>query len=868
MAAKERAIRRPPFVLGRRRIISLAFLATALGSAVLPGPAPAQQPSERPAPWGANVTPPAPILGLNDARPILPLEFSRAWLEKVEAVRLRRDELAAAGRLDGMTPAELAREGGALTGRLRIPVIPFRYSDVAVPFPVEDLQERLFGASRGDTMSFSDYWEEVSGGLMRVDGYVAPWVTLRRPAQHYLPAERYGWSSFGRIVELRQDVLAAIDRHIDFAQFDNDGPDGIPNSGDDDGFVDFVALVYALPCTPEGRAEARAGAIWPHRAAMAPFETSSIGADGKPIRIADYVILAAVDPATCGPLPIGVLAHEAGHALGLPDLYDYDGSSQGIGAWGLMGTGSHSSEYSPAHLSAWEKEQLGWVTVSWLTKADSAMAIAPVQHSRTVYRSDGERGNYLLFENRQRIGSDRGLPGEGLLIWRVDPERAELGAWNTDERRAAVSLIEADGRGGLARGERAGAGDPFPGRTGRDWFRSHSAGGLQLTQIRVEDRTVHAHLVAGAAYPSLIASPEVLRMTALAGGQPVAQTIDIHRIGGAEFRWRPVTTRSKRWLDIARNGDALILTADPTGLVAGTYNDTIRVVGDDGVLLTQVHVEFYLATPGVGQIVATELPWSWGVAVRAGRILQASYGWDQLGLRPRPRVLQLWEGASHPQTLTRLAADALYAPIIDPRDGAVFVLARARHANYLYQIEPGGNARIIATRIGTHPAYGAAILPDGSIAVAEWSGDISHVRRDGSVHPWMSLGVNIYQIASDDEGNIFAATFNGDVMRITPQGGVRVIDTGFGPGRLVAVATTATGDLIAAERGGQGRILLIPENGQREVVYRSPAAHFYGLAVDGRFVYALDLTQRHLLRFPLPEPRTIIAQHRTPAPQD
>jgi hypothetical protein len=371
---------------------------------------------------------------------------------------------------------------------------------------------------------------------------------------------------------------------------------------------------------------------------------------------------------------------------------------------------------------------------------------------------------------------------------------------------------------------------------------------------------VLAQLHAGEAYPALIATPEVLRMTALAGGQPVTQTIEIRRTGGADHEWRHATTRRKRWLDIKRDGDALVLTGNPTGLTGGTYSDTIRIVGRDGTVLAQAHVEFYLAAPGIGQIVATELPWSWGVAVHSGRILQASYGWDQLGMRPRPRLLQLWDGNTHPRTLTRLGADALYAPIIDPRDGAAFVLARARDGNFLYQIRPNGDAHVIAQRIGSNPAYGAALLPDGSIAVAEWDGLISHVRRDGSVTPWMSLGVNIYQIASDGDGNIFAATFSGDVMRITPAGEVRVIETGFGAGRLVAVATTPAGDLIAAERGGQGRILLIRDGGRRDVVYRSGGAHYYGLAVDGRFVYALDLTQRHLLRFPLPESSAVIAR--------
>jgi M6 family metalloprotease-like protein len=854
MAAKERAIRRPTLKIGRCRAALIVLLASAFASILLGETAHGQQPTQRPVSWGSNVAPPTFILGLNDARPVLPLEFSRAWLEKVESVRLRRDELGAAGLLDGVTPEQLAKLGAALSGHLRIPVIPVRYSDVREPFPEERLHERMFGPSRGDTVSFSDYWHEVSGGLLKVDGAVTPWVTLRRPARHYLPAEHFGWSSFGRIVDLRTEVLKAADRLVDFSQFDNDGPDGIPNSGDDDGYVDFVAILYALPCPGDGRA----GAIWPHRAAMPPFETSSIGASGEPILIADYVILPALDPVTCGPLPIGVLAHETGHALGLPDLYDYDGTSQGIGAWGLMGTGSHASEYSPAHLSAWEKEQLGWVQVSWLTDADSAIALPPVQQSRTVYRFDGENGDYLLFENRQKLGSDRFLPGSGLLIWRIDPERAELGAWNSDERKAAVGLVEADGRGDLARGLRADAGDPFPGRTRRSWFRSHVAGGLQLTGLTVEDQVVRGHLVAGSAYPALIAQPDALRMTTLAGGSSITQAIEIRRAGGADFQWNP--SGSAPWLTLERVDDSLILTANPDLLVAGSYGDTIRILGDDGATLAQVHVDFYLATPGVGQIVATELPWSWGIAVHGGRILQASYGWDQLGLRPRPRVLQLRDGASHPQTLARLAADALYSPIIDPADGAKFVLARARDGNYLYQLHGNGDAQIIAKRIGSKPAYGAAVLPDGSIAVAEWSGDISHVRRDGSVHPWMSLGTHVYQIASDAAGNIYAAAFSGEVIQIAPDGTRRITDTGFGAGRLVAVATTPAGNLLAAERGGQGRILQLNRDGSREIVYRSPGARFYGLAVDDGFLYALDMTQRQLLRVPLPEPRIIVAE--------
>ncbi|HEX6134882.1 MAG TPA: M6 family metalloprotease domain-containing protein [Longimicrobiales bacterium] len=801
---------------------------------------------KRPAPWSGTVTPPVSIMGLEDARPYMPLELSRAWLGKVESVRVRRDQLAAEGRLYGVPSDVLAQRGAALSGRLRIPIIPVHYADVALPFSTDVLEQRLFGQSAGDTVSFSDYWTEVSGGLLKVEGEIAPWVTTTRPARYYLDPEQHGWSSFGRITELREEVLtAALDR-LDFSQFDNDGPDGIPNSGDDDGYVDFIAIVYAVSCPGDGRA----GGIWPHRAAMPPFETRSIGASGEPIRIADYVVLPVIDPMTCGPMRIGVLAHETGHALGLPDLYDYDGSSQGIGAWGLMGTGSHATMHSPAHLGAWEKEQLGWVTVDSVSGADSTIVLRPVQQSRTVYRVQGDGSDYLLLENRQRIGSDRFLSGSGLLVWHIDPERAELGAWNSDERRAAVGIIEADGRNDLGRGRRADSGDPFPGRTQRSTFSTEVAGGVQLTGIELEEGILRAQLKTHVQHRALVASPEVLRMTALAGADAVRQRVSVRRTGRDAIDWTPVTTAS--WLEGQRDEDALVITAEPDGLAAGTYTDTIDIRDVSRTTLAQVIVSFYVAAPGVGQIIATELPWSWGVSVSAGRILQASYGWDQLGLRPRPRVLSLREGSSHPETLARLAADALYAPIVDPRDGATFVLAHARDGNYLYRLGGSGDARIVASRIGREPAYGAAILPDGSIAVAEWSGAISRVSRDGDVQPWMNVGYNIYQIATDPHGNLFAATYTGDVLRVAPDGSRRLIETGFGPGRLVAVTATQDGAVLAAERGGHGRILRIAADGTREVVYWSPGSRFYGLAADATFLFALDLTGRQLLRIPLP----------------
>ncbi len=63
---------------------------------------------------------------------------------------------------------------------------------------------------------------------------------------------------------------------------------------------------------------------------------------------------------------VGVFAHEFGHDLGLPDLYDYTGENS-TGFWTIMSSGSWLSQNDydigsqPNHFGVWEKFQLGWL---------------------------------------------------------------------------------------------------------------------------------------------------------------------------------------------------------------------------------------------------------------------------------------------------------------------------------------------------------------------------------------------------------------------------------------------------------------------------------------------------------------------------
>jgi M6 family metalloprotease-like protein len=128
---------------------------------------------------------------------------------------------------------------------------------------------------------------------------------------------------------------------------------------------------------------------------------------------------------------ISVLAAEFGKLLGLPELFarPENAGSEGLGVWCLMSNGA-GEKGRPAHLSAWCKEQLGWLQPVVLDPTvKQKLILAPVQQSphecyKVLVRADGTE--YLLLENRTARGFDADLPGQGLLIWRVVNGRPTL----------------------------------------------------------------------------------------------------------------------------------------------------------------------------------------------------------------------------------------------------------------------------------------------------------------------------------------------------------------------------------------------------------------------------------------------------------
>ncbi|GAA5164147.1 M6 family metalloprotease domain-containing protein [Ornithinimicrobium tianjinense] len=346
------------------------------------------------------------------------------------------------------TPETTIRSAAAdrapLRGTVRVAVVLVDFSDRPMSADVAHFEELFFSTGTMPHGSVREYFTEVTNGLIELDGeVVGPYrlpETLAWYANNGAGVGRNG-TEF-RSPQMALDAAEAATADVNFAPYDNDG----------NGFVDAFIVVHA---GSGAEVTGSMGDIWSHKSVLA----SAYATDGTQI----YGYLTIPEDAR-----IGVSAHELGHLLfGFPDLYDTDGSSEGVGNWCLMGGGSWNGGGDiPAHPSAWCKANQGWATVTNVT-TNGPVTVNAVGTSHQVFRlwKDGAAGQeYFLLENRQLAGYDQQLPGAGLLLWHVD----EAKSTNRDENHYKVGLLQADGARHLETAvNRGDAGDPFPGSAGK-----------------------------------------------------------------------------------------------------------------------------------------------------------------------------------------------------------------------------------------------------------------------------------------------------------------------------------------------------------------------------------------------------------------
>lgn len=351
------------------------------------------------------------------------------------------------------------------TGTINLLVILIDFTDQLSQIGNNNFNNLMNQSNYNGSGSFKDYWLQSSYNGLTVNSTITGWYHAAHNIAYY------GANSNGSDINPRLLVQEAVDAAenagVNFSTYDNDK----------DGKVDGIIVIHAGYGEEAGGG---ANTIWSHHWTLESYKRTY-----DSVVIDDYAIVPELQNNSGSNISnIGVICHEFGHSLGLPDLYDTNtsnGNSEGIGEWGLMGSGNwNNNGASPSILCAWSKIFLNWSTPTILSSECSLLLSNSVQNNIIYQINSPHTNEYFLIENRQRIGFDAGLPGTGLSIWHINTSKttgAHISAndVNADESLKGVDLEEADGISALDNNTNRGdAGDLFPGNTCNSSFNDNS----------------------------------------------------------------------------------------------------------------------------------------------------------------------------------------------------------------------------------------------------------------------------------------------------------------------------------------------------------------------------------------------------------
>lgn len=348
--------------------------------------------------------------------------------------------------VDAPTPRPFRPNPGR-TDTLKAIVILVDFSDNIGDTPIAHYDSILSSCGCYPYGSMRDYYLEVSYNDIEFITTIVGWFRMSQPYSYYTNGN-YGFGSYPMNAQrMVEEAVWAADSCVDFSEFDNNN----------DGFIDALFVVHA---GPGAEVTGSVYDIWSH----AGHTVNIPYVDGV------YAYSYSTEPEDGR---IGVFCHEAGHSIfGLPDLYDYDYDSEGLGSWSLMAVGSwNNSGLSPAHADAYCRILAGFAAPQVVTTNQDSVMIPNVNENPVIFKlwRDGVPGTeYYLVENRQQIGFDNFLPWFGLMIYHVDETVSNNNhQWYpgyTSYGHYKVALEQSDGLWQLEHNTNAGnTGDPYPG---------------------------------------------------------------------------------------------------------------------------------------------------------------------------------------------------------------------------------------------------------------------------------------------------------------------------------------------------------------------------------------------------------------------
>jgi len=212
-------------------------------------------------------------------------------------------------------------------------------------YPVSHYQNLMFsttgfaGPSGQNLESGYNFYQDESGGTFYFTGDTYGWVTADNNAAYYGENDPDNNDNDKNVPALVKEAVtkAVQDNTINLADYDLEDPydlDGDGNIEEADGLIDHVMIYHSSVGEEAGGGVLSDDAIWSHRYYV-DAQQGGYTIPGTSQKLFGYTVQ-PIDAAT------GVVVHEFGHDLGLPDEYDIAGSDEGspVGIWSVMASGS------------------------------------------------------------------------------------------------------------------------------------------------------------------------------------------------------------------------------------------------------------------------------------------------------------------------------------------------------------------------------------------------------------------------------------------------------------------------------------------------------------------------------------------------
>ncbi len=392
---------------------------------------------------------------------------------------LLQSEGVPSSEIDQILAPPPAWRGMPTTGTVKVLALLIAFSDYPSITQAAAIQSKLFGDGSGGYPyeSLRNYYRRSSYNKLEIQGNVLGWYTTAYPRSN-VPQTTQGRQNLIKEALNYYDGLGH-----DFTQYDNDG----------DGTIDYLIVIWTGP------PGSWSSFWWGYKTT---FSDSTYRLDGKRLRTYSWQWELYNYPN--GSFDTKVVIHETGHALGLPDYYDYDatvGPKGGVGRLDMMdgNWGDHN---------CFSKFLLDWINPAVHKSGDRRYTLNPSGTSvdALVVMPGAVQGNqffeFFMIQNRFRTGNDTPYPADGLLIWHVDARLNSSGTNflydNSYTEHKLLRLMEADGLEEIETGDgRADAGDYYiAGKTfGPNTLpNSHRYNGT-FTGIRVKDISASGNLM-------------------------------------------------------------------------------------------------------------------------------------------------------------------------------------------------------------------------------------------------------------------------------------------------------------------------------------------------------------------------------------